>query len=227
MFYFNIRGLAEPIRWMFQIAGVDFIDERISLEDWKVEKQQFSKQVGQLPILYIDESIELTQVHSVMRYVARQLGFNGKNEMETARADEVCELVYDLRLCAVAYKDSFSSKTPDIVRHTVFRDFRNEPSIAKKALMRKHLLELHFPKYFSRFAKLLDEGEGEYIAGSTLTYADFVLANFLDVAEDNVNPDILKDFPTLVDLKDRIFNIPEVQEFIYSTRKSGFYGSNG
>lgn len=116
--YFNIRGLAEPIRWMFKIAGVDFIDERINLEDWKDERERFDKQVGQLPILYIDEQIELTQVHSVMRYVARQLGFNGNNELETARADEVCELVYDLRLCAVAYKDSFTTKTPDIVRHT-------------------------------------------------------------------------------------------------------------
>lgn len=116
--YFNIRGLAEPIRWMFSIAGVDFVDERINLEDWKDEKERFSKHVGQLPILYVDERVELTQVHSVMRFVARQLGFNGKSEMETARADEVCELVYDLRLCAVAYKDSFTSKTPDIVRHT-------------------------------------------------------------------------------------------------------------
>lgn len=78
-----------------------------------------------------------------MRYVARRYGFNGTTEIEEARADEATELIYDLRLCksflhyvmsrgilvyykdwrifflgCVAYKDSFVSATPDIIRHT-------------------------------------------------------------------------------------------------------------
>jgi hypothetical protein len=35
------------------------------------------------------------------------------------------------------------------------------------------------------------------IAGPSLTYADLALANFFDVAEDMVNPDCLKEYPTL------------------------------
>ena len=93
--------------------------------------------------------------------------------------------------------------------------------------MRKHLLQIHFPKYFSRFAKLLDESDGEWIAGDQLTYADLALANFLDVSLDNVNPDVLNDFPSLQDLMDRVFSIPEIQAFNESTRKGGFYGSAG
>lgn len=58
----------------------------------------FSSQVGQLPILYVDD-IVLTQVHACIRYVARRLGFNGQNEREEAKADEASELIYDLRLC--------------------------------------------------------------------------------------------------------------------------------
>lgn len=46
-----------------------------------------------------------------------------------------------------------------------------QKSIAKKALMRKDLLEIHFPKYFTKFAELLECAGGEWIAGSTLTYA--------------------------------------------------------
>lgn len=60
-----------------------------------------------------------------------------------------------------------------------------------------------------------------------MTYADLALANFLDVSLDNVNPDVLNDYPALADLKDRVFAIPEIQEFIRSTRKSGFYGGSG
>jgi hypothetical protein len=44
----------------------------------------------------------------------------------------------------------------------VFRDFSREPSIAKKALMRKDLLEIHFPKYFTKFAELLETAGGEW-----------------------------------------------------------------
>jgi glutathione S-transferase len=113
----------------------------------------------------------------------------------------------------------------------VFRDFAREPSIAKKALMRKDLLELHFPKYFTKFAELLDSSDGDWIAGNTLTYADLALANFFDVAEDMVNPDCLKEYPSLQKLKDDVFAIPQVQDWITFSRgnvnKTAAYGSGG
>lgn len=36
--YFDIRGLAEPIRWMLAIADQEFEDERIPLLAWSQEK---------------------------------------------------------------------------------------------------------------------------------------------------------------------------------------------
>jgi hypothetical protein len=48
------------------------------------------------------------------------------------------------------------------INFSVFRDFSREPSIAKKALMRKDLLEIHFPKYFTKFAELLETAGGEW-----------------------------------------------------------------
>jgi len=60
----------------------------------------FNKQMGRLPILCLDDDKrELTQVASITQYVAKQLGFNGETEMDAARADEVQEILYDLRLC--------------------------------------------------------------------------------------------------------------------------------
>jgi len=138
--------------------------------------------------------------------------------METARADQVVEMVYEIRLDAVGHKDCYTTKNPDIVRHTIFRDFRNENNMSKKVIMRKRLLEDTFPMYFTRFAEFLEDSGGEYVAGPNLTYADLVLANFLDVCEDNINPDILNDFPTLKALKEEIFEIPEIAAWIEETR---------
>lgn len=39
LIYFNIRGLAEPIRWMFRLKDVDFEDERIELDQWPEERE--------------------------------------------------------------------------------------------------------------------------------------------------------------------------------------------
>lgn len=181
--------------------------------------------MGQLPILYFDDK-ELTQVHSVMRFVAKELGFNGQSEMETARADEAAELIYDLRLCAVDFKECFTTPNPDIVRHTIFRDFKNEKSISKKVLLRKRLLDI-MPLYFEKFARFLEDSGGEYLAGPNLTYADLAVANFLDVCEDNVNPDILNDFPTLKALKEEVFEIPAIAEWVAQTKAGAFGNASG
>jgi hypothetical protein len=40
MTYFTgMRGRAEVIRMMFRLAGVEYIDERVSLEDWQKGKK--------------------------------------------------------------------------------------------------------------------------------------------------------------------------------------------
>src|SRR3989442_489151 len=98
----------------------------------------FGKPVGELPILCIDNNRVLTQVDSIMRHVAKQLGFDGQSEMETARADQVVEMLNELRLHAVSHKNCFTIPNPDIVRHTFFYDFKNEESLSKKVIIRKH-----------------------------------------------------------------------------------------
>ncbi|CAL8121646.1 unnamed protein product [Orchesella dallaii] len=224
--YFDIRGLAEPVRWMFCLAGIPFIDERVPLVEWNEAKKRYSEHVGQLPILYFDDQ-ELSQVHTVMRFVARRLGFNGLTDMDAARADEATDLVYDLRLCAVTYRECFTTKTPDIVRHTVFRDFKNEPSQKKKEPMRKDLLNVHIPKYFGKFEELLNTSGGKYIAGSVLTYADLAVANFLDVATEMIGPDVLDDFPGLQELKDLVFALPPIQQWCANRTLAQGYSSTG
>lgn len=55
-------------------------------------------------MLFVGDDFVLTQTLTVMRYLARRFGFNGEDGLEEARADEVADLVYDLRLRKV-FKD--------------------------------------------------------------------------------------------------------------------------
>ena len=36
--YFDITGLGEPIRILFNYGGIDFVDNRISFEEWPQHK---------------------------------------------------------------------------------------------------------------------------------------------------------------------------------------------
>ena len=39
--YFNVKGVSEPIRYLFAFAGVDFEDDRIEKENWPKIKAGF------------------------------------------------------------------------------------------------------------------------------------------------------------------------------------------
>ncbi|OXA45021.1 glutathione S-transferase [Folsomia candida] len=248
LIYFDIRGFAEPLRWMLTMKNVPFVDERMPLDAWASQRKRssggggggvgnlttkptdaktkrknslnaatllrFKKYVGQLPILYDGDDFVLTQTLTVMRYLARKLGFNGVTELEEAKADEVADLVYDLRLRAVDYEGSaFNSATPDVVRHTVFRDFANAPESKAKEKMRQDFITMYFPLYFSKFASILETSGGNYIAGENLTYGDLTLVNFIEVVETLLDPNCLAEFPTLRALKEKIFAIPEIDKW--------------
>ncbi len=82
--YWDIRALAEPIRYLLKYAGIEFNDKRYEFgegtsiqeieclrKNWTPEKFTLGLDFPNLPY-YIDGDVKLTQGLAIMRYLARK-----------------------------------------------------------------------------------------------------------------------------------------------------------
>lgn len=102
--YFPKRGAAELAREIFAVAGVDYEDERIPMDQWpdRTRGRFFSyfqflgMPFGHIPVLEVDEQ-QLAQTAAIVRYLSRQFGLVGKTPFEEALVDSLFEQFADYR----------------------------------------------------------------------------------------------------------------------------------
>ena len=96
LIYFDIKGKAEPIRWMFAYANVPFEDQRIKelpyyvsadpKPEWEALKARTP--FGTVPVLEVNGKL-LGETQTIARYLAKPLGLSGKDDWEFAQADSI------------------------------------------------------------------------------------------------------------------------------------------
>ncbi|KAH7948406.1 hypothetical protein HPB52_021973 [Rhipicephalus sanguineus] len=95
--YWDIRGLAEPIRYLLAHAGVPYEDKRYGFGDgpeptrdeWLAVKYKLDLDFPNLPYI-IDGDVRMTQSQAILRYLGRKHGLAPKDE-ETVRRVEMLE----------------------------------------------------------------------------------------------------------------------------------------
>merc|ERR1711936_570142 len=96
--YFNLRGRAEPSRLLLAYGGIKFEDCRLTpaFEDPKEWlKLKPNTPYGSLPLLEWDGTC-IAQSMAVARFLAREVGLAGRDNMEAAQIDEIIDAVNDL-----------------------------------------------------------------------------------------------------------------------------------
>lgn len=91
--YFNIEGLAEPLRLTLKLAGQKFEDNRIEFQDWPALKP--TTPAGTLPLMEVDGEV-MTQSGAVLRMWGSQFGMYPSDAMERFRCDELIETCGDI-----------------------------------------------------------------------------------------------------------------------------------
>ncbi|XP_033363122.1 hematopoietic prostaglandin D synthase-like [Bombus vosnesenskii] len=102
LIYFNARGRAEHIRYIFAYTGIEYTDERIPEELWPEYKD--SMPYKKLPVLEINGK-PVAQSNAVARYLARKYDLMGKDEWDAMICDELVDTLGDLKQGETTWAD--------------------------------------------------------------------------------------------------------------------------
>jgi glutathione S-transferase len=198
--YFDSHGgRAEPARIALTAAGITFVDERVTFQDWGAMKP--NTLLGGLPILEVDGR-QITQSNAINRWVGRLAGLYPSDPWQAAECDEICDMVEHL---SVEMGPSFSLKGDEQKRE------------------RERLVEGPFPKYLRALGKRLVERGGVWFAAGQLTMADLKVTDLVRMLTsgrlDHVPVDLVdRVAPALAEHRKRVVADPRV---------SGYYARFG
>lgn len=197
--YFNARGRAEIIRFLFVQAGVDYEDNRIKFEDWPKLKE--TTPFGTLPILEYDGRV-IGGSMPIARFVAEKVGLAGTNEAENAEIAGIVDFLGDLatRLNTANY----------------------EKDEGRKAQLKKDLSEQHLPKFFGILEKRITQNTSGWLFGPNVTYADFRLYLLASIVKNTVSEKFFDDYPGTKKLTEVVEALPKIAEWLKSRPKTEF-----
>ena len=213
--YFDIIGIAWPIRCALHLKEVDYELIQISLPQWAYRNdtgEQSLKQCfknGHVP-LYVDPDVYLNQSMVIMNHIGEKLGLAGNTPAERNAVTEICAHAYDSLfhwngLLQVVIKIGIPD---DIV------------AARKAAFMGKGhwgIVTNGFVNHLNGFERYLDAnrtGSG-YFVGETLTMADLhafnLLCNWYKAFD---RERFTAEYPALEQFIQRIAAIPAVHDYI-------------
>ncbi|KAL2780608.1 hematopoietic prostaglandin D synthase [Daubentonia madagascariensis] len=184
--YFNMRGRAEIIRYIFAYLDIEYEDHRIEQADWPEIKSTLP--FHKIPILEVDGLI-LHQSLAIARYLTKNTDLAGKTEMEQCQVDAIVDTL-----------DDFMSRFPWAEKKQDIKD-----------QMFNELLTYDAPHLLQDLDTYL--GEKEWLIGNSVTWADFywdICSTTLLVFK----PDLLDIHPRLVTLQKKVQAIPAIADWI-------------
>nr|UOU03296.1 glutathione S-transferase sigma 8 [Brachionus rubens] len=191
--YFNSRGPAELIRYIFAYIGHEYEDFRIEESEWPSYKNRTI--FGNLPVLEISDgiqSIQLAQTMSIARYLAALNELVGKTDIERARADMICEQLNDI--LEIYYKVR--------MEHDLEIRIEKETFFFKETLM----------FYASMFERFFEVQKTTHVAANELTYADLAFAVFWDTFGEK-KAMYFESCVVCKTMYDRVNHLPEIVEW--------------
>ncbi|XP_047360630.1 glutathione S-transferase-like [Vespa velutina] len=195
--YFPVKALAEPIRFIFSYAGVEFEDVRFNSNDWPKIKP--TTPFGQVPMLEVDGK-KINQSTAIARYLAKQHGLAGKNDWEALEIDAIVDTIHDVRakIAAHHYEQNAEAKAAKL-------------KVAEEVV----------PYFLERLDNQV-KNNGGYFVGGALSWADFTFVALLDYLNFMAKSNIIEKYDNLKALQEKVLNIPAIKKWVEKHPETGF-----
>ncbi|XP_060820570.1 glutathione S-transferase-like isoform X1 [Bombus pascuorum] len=194
--YFNITGLAEPIRLVLHQSGIKFEDKRLTQDEWPEVKKGMP--LGQVPVLEIDGKAYY-QSKAILRLLARKNNLYGSNDEEAFLVDATVDTIDDVR--------------------SAYSQYHWEQDPGYKAKLKTNA-ENKLPMLHKLDEQVKNNG-GHFVNGK-LTWADLFYAAQSETLSNMLQTDINKDHPELKKLVEKVRSLPNIKAYLDSRPKSMF-----
>ncbi|XP_059358781.1 glutathione S-transferase Mu 1-like [Carassius carassius] len=193
--YWDIRGLAQPIRLLLEYTGTKYEEKFYSCGDapnydkscWFNEKEKLGMDFPNLPYLE-DGDRKVVQSNAILRYIARKNNLCGETEEEQMRVDI-------LENQAMDFRNGFAQ--------LCYGEFdKNKPCYNEK-----------LPGTLKQFSDFL--GNRKWFAGDKITFVDFIMYELLDLHR-MFHPECLDDYRNLRSFLDHFESLEKIAEYMKS-----------
>jgi glutathione S-transferase len=192
--YFNARGRAEAIRYIFAYANQKYTDFRISQHDWPDYKPLTV--FGQVPMLEISDDksvVKIAQTLAICRHLGNHFNLNGKTELERARADMIADQTFDIL--------------------NLYNVVRFEMDAQLRADRMERFWTQTLPYYIGLFESLFETQKTMFVAGDSVTWADFVFAAFFDLIGEKQRQPLFEKYECCRVICNHIENFKEIAKW--------------
>lgn len=214
LIYFDIRGVAWPIRCLLSMNDVDFDDIKIPVEAWLYRDKNGHRLIKQsfkglhIPV-YMDQGAIITQSLVIMEYLADKYGMLGTNTQEQLQVKELMCHCHDalFHFCGMLP----ATVTMGIDKATIEK--------RKNAFMGKdswglttdgfHVNLKGFENYLKR-----NKSDSGFMVGDRLTYADLHSFNVLYNWYKAYDREVFSQYKLLDEYIHYIGKIPKIAEYL-------------
>jgi len=196
VWYFNVKALGEPLRFLLSYGGLPFEDIRVTREEWPALKPTMP--MGQMPILEVDGK-RVHQSLAMCRYLAKQVKLDGADDWENLQIDTVVDTVNDFRLkiAVVSYEPD------DSVKQTKLVTLNNEV----------------IPFYLEKLDDIAKDNNGHLALGK-LTWADFYFTAILDYLNFLTKQDLIANHENLKAVVNNVLEQESIKTWIEKRPKT-------
>lgn len=157
-YYFNLQARGELSRLILAAADRSYEDIRFDFQQWPEYKPKMI--LNQCPVLELADGTQLPQSMTIARYLARETGLAGADNLEAAKIDAIVDTQLD-------------------VNEAFFQKVFFEKDEAKKAEGLEKFLKETLPKHVDHLGRLKKaySTDERYFVGNKLSWADLFVYN--------------------------------------------------